>query len=89
MRLPAHADTCRLYQDGSRHFGSLELIIWDGCDTDDPDLSLGWGGTSMSEEWYLKIKFEKEFGGSEQVQLCSSKYRCQSAPEGVSAQTAS
>ncbi|KAF2665597.1 hypothetical protein BT63DRAFT_377316 [Microthyrium microscopicum] len=71
---PSHKATCnakrakerkwqdrhRLCEDGSSHFGEIELITWEGEDYDGQQY--GWGGTVEDPEG-LKRKFEKEFRG--------------------------
>ncbi len=51
-------DCHRLCQDGSEHFGDLELITWK-CPTD----GTGWGNVFVEEEEHMKKKFTEEFGG--------------------------
>ncbi|KAK0469286.1 uncharacterized protein EV420DRAFT_1232522, partial [Desarmillaria tabescens] len=51
-------DCHRLCQDGSEHFGDLELITWK-CPAD----GTGWGNVFVEEEEYMKKKFTEEFGG--------------------------
>ncbi|KAI8962678.1 hypothetical protein F5Y11DRAFT_179343 [Daldinia sp. FL1419] len=53
-------DRYRKCQDGSSHFGELELITWGGgCETTGEEL--GWGHCSASESAELKRKYEEEF----------------------------
>ncbi|KAK0484892.1 hypothetical protein IW261DRAFT_865427 [Armillaria novae-zelandiae] len=53
-------DRYRLSQDGSKHFGKLELITWK-C----PEEGTGWGHVVVEEEEYMKNKFQNESGGDQ------------------------
>jgi hypothetical protein len=64
-RSPDGKDWCQDWRkgdDGSLHFGDLELITWDGTDPD-LEMELGWGGSLKEETDDLKRKFEGEMGG--------------------------
>ncbi|KAK8071463.1 hypothetical protein PG997_011666 [Apiospora hydei] len=50
-------------EDGSAHFGELELITWGG---EEAGWELGWGRTQVSEVEFMKKKYEQEFGGSDE-----------------------
>ena len=63
-RFRSRHDKFRLCEDGTLHFGKLELITWDGVD-DILEEQLGWGGCLKEESEDLKAKFEGEFGGNE------------------------
>ncbi|KII86930.1 hypothetical protein PLICRDRAFT_113878, partial [Plicaturopsis crispa FD-325 SS-3] len=56
-------DKYRKCNDGSSHFGKLELITWDCVDEDG---ELGWGACYKNESDDLKKSFETEYGGDEQ-----------------------
>jgi hypothetical protein len=64
-RSPDGHDWCqdwRKCEDGSLHFGDLELITWDGEDSDG-EMELGWGGTRRDEADDFKRTFEDEMVG--------------------------
>jgi hypothetical protein len=52
----------RKCSDGSLHSGDLELITWDGEDSDE-ESELGFGGCLREESDDLKRMFEGEMGG--------------------------
>ena len=52
-------DTYRACQDGSSHFGELELITWEG---DNGLERMGWGNVILPESKDFKRKYEEEFG---------------------------
>lgn len=58
-------DRFRLCRDKNRHFGTLELITWDGVHPDLDDMALGWGGVFRDEAAQLREKFEKEYARDE------------------------
>jgi hypothetical protein len=68
-------DKWRGASDGSRHFGRLELITWDG-ESEDGDL-LGFGGVFAEEADELRARFTEECGGSESrfVKVWSNGFR--------------
>ncbi|KAK8067528.1 hypothetical protein PG996_006640 [Apiospora saccharicola] len=53
----------RKCEDGSVHFGELELITWGG---EEAGWELGWGRTQVSEVEFMKKKYEQEFGGDDE-----------------------
>lgn len=65
----AWQDRFRKCDDGNRHFGTLDLITWDGIDPDCEDMELGWGGVVREEAAEHKEKFEKEYG-SDKGKFC-------------------
>ncbi|KAH9906739.1 hypothetical protein F4778DRAFT_800717 [Xylariomycetidae sp. FL2044] len=54
-------DAHRRCEDGSRHFGELELITWGGTVHHFFTESTGWGNCSEDESADLKRKYEDEF----------------------------
>ncbi|KAK7755038.1 hypothetical protein SLS62_002853 [Diatrype stigma] len=54
-------DRYRKCEDGSSHFGELELITWEGAD---PQLGepMGWGNCLASESADMRRRYEVEFG---------------------------
>jgi hypothetical protein len=54
-------DPWRACVDGSYHFGTLELMTWDGADED--GVPLGFGGVSRSDADALRAEFEGKYGG--------------------------
>lgn len=59
-------DAFRKCEDGTSHFGDLELITWGKTRYEDGDQKvdgeLGWGNSVVNEVWFLKQKYEEEFG---------------------------
>ncbi|KAK8024631.1 hypothetical protein PG993_012697 [Apiospora rasikravindrae] len=56
-------DKHRQCEDGSVHFGGLELITWGG---EEAGWELGWGRTQISEVEFMKKKYEQEFGSNDE-----------------------
>ncbi|KAK8876754.1 hypothetical protein PGQ11_001700 [Apiospora arundinis] len=56
-------DKHRQCEDGSVHYGKLELITWGG---EEAGWELGWGRTQVSEADFMKKKYEQEFGGDDE-----------------------
>ncbi|KAK6857370.1 hypothetical protein PG990_010784 [Apiospora arundinis] len=56
-------DKHRQCEDGSVHYGELELITWGG---EEAGWELGWGRTQVSEADFMKKKYEQEFGGDDE-----------------------
>lgn len=52
----------RQCEDGSAHFGALELITWGG---EEAGWALGWGRTQLSEAEFMQNKYRHEFGGDD------------------------
>jgi hypothetical protein len=64
-RSPDGHDWCqdwRKCEDGSLHHGDLELITWDGEDSDG-EIELGFGGYVREESDDARREFEVEMGG--------------------------
>ena len=57
------ADAYRLCHDGSSHFGDLELITWEGLDSE-LEYKKGWGGALLEEVDWLKDRFVNELQSS-------------------------
>ncbi|KAI0853095.1 hypothetical protein F5Y00DRAFT_271587 [Daldinia vernicosa] len=53
-------DRYRKCEDGSSHFGKLELITWGGVCSDN-DEEMGWGNSVASESARLKRMYEEDF----------------------------
>lgn len=68
-------DDWRSCTDGSRHFGELELITWDGATED--EMPLGFAGTYIHESAEMRVKFEEKYKGKESrfAKECTSGYR--------------
>ncbi|KAK8099709.1 uncharacterized protein PG998_012950 [Apiospora kogelbergensis] len=56
-------DKHRQCEDGSAHFGELELITWGG---EEAGWELGWGRAQVSEVDFMKKQYEEEFGGDDE-----------------------
>jgi hypothetical protein len=57
--VPLKCDVCgRTTDDGSLHFGELELITWEG---EEDGEKLGWGRVFINEAEDLKRKYYEEF----------------------------
>ncbi len=54
-------DQWRGCKDGAYHFGTLELITWDGADED--GMLLGFGGVYLEGAGAMRAKFEGQCGG--------------------------
>ena len=61
---PPWWDAHRKTQDGSVHFGKLELMTWRRCTDGDGD-ELGFGGFVASEEEETRKSFNETYGGDE------------------------
>lgn len=53
-------DRNRKCEDGTSHFGQLELITWSGFQSEISE-ELGWGNCVASESAELKRKYEEQF----------------------------